>query len=316
VIFQKTKRRYLLTAVALVVAASLVHLFLNNRNNGQLVWPEVGQAAIGSVEDGLLARSPGIEKARPIASMAKVITALAIMEKKPFKPGQAGQVYTINKKDITGLRTYISDGCTVLPIHTGMNITQYQAMQRMLIASDNIMADILVERTFGSKAAYLRYTKVMLKRMGLSRTVVADASGFNPGTMSTPSEVVAIGIAALKNPVIAKIVALQRADLPVTGTIKNTNQLLGLHGIIGIKTGTTYKAGSCLLFAARYTSSGDGQKKTIVGVIMGNINHSTLYRDSKNLLASAKLCFAKDEGHTTFNFVSPSAKETVLLVAK
>ena len=133
----------------------------------------------------------------------------------------------------------------------------------------------------------MSYAQDMLKRMGLSRTVVDDASGFSPATVSTPSEFVAIGIAAVKNPVIARIVAQQQAEIPVAGIIKNTNQLLGIKGTIGIKTGTTDESGSCLLFAARYIGK-DGQKGTIVGVIMGDTNHSSLYRDSKDLLASAK----------------------------
>jgi len=256
----------------------------------QLVWPAVGQAAVGSVEDGLLASSSADEKLRPTASIAKVITALAVMEKQPLKPGQEGQTYTITRNNIEGLNAYISEGGSVLPILAGMRLTQYQALQRMLIASDNTVADILAERIFGSKEAYLLYARIMLQRMGLSRTIVADASGFNPATMSTPSELVSIGIAALKNPVIARIVAQQQAQTPVAGTIKNTNQLLGTDGIIGIKTGTTSKAGSCLLFAAGYTAK-DGQKGTIVGVIMGDTNHSILYSDTRDLLASAKQCF-------------------------
>jgi len=266
--------------------------FLKDRNDGQLAWPASGQAAIGSLEEGLLARSSANEKLRPTASMAKVITALAIMKKQPFKPGQEGQTYSITINDIARLNAYISEGGSVLPILIGMRLTQYQAMQRMLIASDNNMADILVERIFGSKEAYVLYAQNMLKAMGLGRTVVADASGFSSATVSTPSELVAIGIAALKNPVIAGIVAQQQARIPVAGIIKNTNQLLGTDGVIGIKTGTTGQAGSCLLFAARYTAR-NGQKGTIVGVIMGDKNHRTLYRDSRDLLASAK----QDFGH-------------------
>ena len=277
------------------------------QQNVQLAWPTAGQAAFGSVEEGLLARSSDHEKVRPTASMAKVITALAIMEKQPFKLGQAGQTYTISRNDIAGLNVYISAGGTVLPIVIGMKLTQYQAMQRMLIASDNNMADILVERIFGSKEAYLSYAQSMLKRMDLSRTVVADASGFSPATVSTPSEIVAIGIAALKNPVIARIVAQQQAQVPVAGLIKNTNQLLGIDGIIGIKTGTTDKAGSCLLFAARYTAK-DGQKRTIVGAIMGDTNHSRLFSDSKDLLASAKKGFGLVGAQSTGNVFEPSQK--------
>lgn len=277
------------------------------RQDVHLAWPAVGQAAVGTVEDGLLARSSDNEKARPTASMAKVITALAIMEKQPFKSGRKGQTYTITKNDIASLNAYIAKGGSVLPILIGMKLTQYQAMQRMLIASDNNMADILVERIFGSKEAYVLYAQNMLKRMDLNRTVVADACGFSPATVSTPSELVAIGIAALKNPVIARIVAQQQARIPVAGIIKNTNQLLGANGVIGIKTGTTDKAGSCLLFAARYTAK-DGQKGTIVGVIMGDANHRSLYKDSRDLLASAKQGFGLVEAQSTGNVVAPSPK--------
>lgn len=274
----------------------------------KLAWPAVGQAAIANVEDGLLARSSDNEKQRPIASMTKVITALAIMEKQPFKLGQEGQTYTVTKEDIESMSEYIEEDGSVQPLLIGTKLTQYQAMQRMLIASDNNMADILAERIFGSKKAYVSYAQDMLKRMGLSQTVVTDASGFSQDTVSTPSEMVAIGIAVLKNPVITEIVAQPQAQIlgdryPI---FKNTNQLLGIDDVIGIKTGTTDEAGSCLLFAARYVSK-DRQEKTIVGIIMGDTNHDSLYRDSRKLLASAKQGFGLVEARPTDNTVaSPS----------
>lgn len=282
----------------------------------QLAWPAVGQAAVGSVEDGLLASSSGNEKLRPTASMAKVITALAIMEKQPFELGQEGQTYTITREDIASMSAYITEDGSVLPLLIGTELTQYQAMQRMLLASDNNMADILAERIFGSKEAYVSYAHDMLKRMGLSRTVVADASGFNPKTVSTPSELVEIGIAALKNPVIAEIVDQQQAEIPGIRTpIQNTNQLLGTDGVIGIKTGTTDEAGSCLLFAARYTAK-DGQERTIVGVIMGDTNHDSLYSDSRKLLASAKQGFGLVEAQPADNTVASPPKQRMGLPPK
>jgi len=302
----RIKRFIALLLAALIFTGFLAHRFFSKdrketslkplQKKVHLAWPAVGQAAIGSVEDGLLASSSDNEMVRPTASMAKVITALAIMEKQTFKPGHEGQTYSITRNDMARLHAYISEGGSVLPILLNMKLTQYQAMQRMLIASDNNTADILAERIFGSREAYVSYAQNMLKRMGLSRTVVADASGFNPATVSTPSELVTIGIAALKIPVIAKIIAQHRAQLPVAGVIKNTNQLLGTDGIIGIKTGTTNKAGSCLLFAARYTAQ-EGKKGTIVGVIMGDTNHSTLFSDSRDLLVSAKQGFGLMNAH-------------------
>lgn len=268
-------------------SAESVPLQVTLAEDVQITWPTAGQAAIGSVEDGLLAHSTGNEEMRPTASMAKVITALAIMEKQPFELGQEGQTYTITSEDIANMSAYIAEDGLVLPLLIGMELTQYQALQRILIASDNNMVDILAERIFGSKEAYVSYAQDMLQRMELSQTVVADASGFSPYTVSTPSELVAIGIAALKNPVIAEIVAQPQAQIPVVGMITNTNQMLGDEGVIGIKTGTTNEAGSCLLFAARYTAK-NGQEKTIVGVIMGDTNHDSLYSDSRKLLMSVK----------------------------
>jgi serine-type D-Ala-D-Ala carboxypeptidase (penicillin-binding protein 5/6) len=271
-------------------SAETVPLQMTLAEDVQFAWPAVGQAAVASVEDGLLARSSDNEQLRPIASIAKVITALAIMEKQPFELGQEGQTYTITREDIANMSAYIAEDGSVLPLLIGTELTQFQAMQRMLIASDNNMADILVGRTFGSKEAYVSYANDMLKRMGLSQTMVADASGFSPDTASTPSELVTIGISALKNPVIAEIVAQPQAQIPDVGIITNTNQLLGDDGVIGIKTGTTDEAGHCLLFAARYVAE-DGEKVTIVGVIMGDTNAASLFSDSRILLASAKQGF-------------------------
>jgi D-alanyl-D-alanine carboxypeptidase (penicillin-binding protein 5/6) len=300
--------------LSLISAGFLASRFLNkgwanitgihSAKDTNVVWPADGQAAIGTVKKGWIAGSAGKEKPRPMASIAKVITALAIMEKKPFQPQQQGETYIITRDDIAGLNAYISEGGSVLPILVGMKLTQYEAMQRMLIASDNNNADVLVERIFGSKQAYLAYAQKMLNRMGLTKTVIADASGFSPHTVSTPSELITIGIAALKNPVIAKIVSQEQVRLPVAGTIKNTNQLLGIGGTIGIKTGTTSEAGSCLLFAAHGTGN-DGHMDTIVGVITGSINHQSLYRDCKNLLHSARELLGmhdqktEDQGDTT-----------------
>lgn len=272
------------------VASTGGDIALSTDENVPLVWPVDGQAAVGTTDGVILARSFANERPRPTASMAKIITALAIMEKQPLEPGQTGPTYTVTKQDMANLNAHIAENGSVLPLQMGMKLTQYEAMQRMLIASDNNMADMLAQKTFGSKKAYVAYARDMLERMGLHQTVVDDASGFSSATVSTPSELVMIGIAALKHPVIAEIVGQQQARLPVVGTIKNTNQLLGSDGVIGIKTGTTDEAGSCLLFAARYIKE-DGTPVTIVAVIMGEPDHTQLYSDSRQLLISVRQRF-------------------------
>jgi D-alanyl-D-alanine carboxypeptidase (penicillin-binding protein 5/6) len=238
--------------------------------------------------------------------MAKVITALAIMKKQPVSIGQTNPTYTITAEDVANYQAYVAQGGSVVPVYEGMKLTQYEAMQAMLIPSANNMADLLVDRVFGSKKAYTAYAQNMLKQMGLTHTAVADASGFSPDTTSTPSELVAIGIAALKDPVISEIVSQPLAQIPGVGLVQNTNELLGADGVIGIKTGTTDEAGNCLLFAARTTAK-NGQGKTIVGVIMGDRDAISLFSDSSQLLASAKQALGVSENESNGSVdMSPS----------
>lgn len=101
-----------------------------------------------------------------------------------------------------------------------------------------------------------------------------------------------IGKKALSNPVITEIVAQKQAEIPGSGLIKNTNQLLADRNVIGLKTGTTDEAGSCLLFAFNYTLE-DGTTETIIGTVMGVPNWPQLYREVRSLIESSKQNFSE-----------------------
>lgn len=64
---------------------------------------------------------------------------------------------------------------------------------------------------------------------------------------------------------------------------KNTNQLLGIEGYDGIKTGTTSAAGACLAASGR---RGDDQ---LVVVVLGSTSPDARYVDSRNLFRWAWL---------------------------
>jgi len=255
-----------------------------------LPWPAGGQAAIGSLEDGLLAVSSDNQAEKPMASMTKVVTALALMKKSPITPGQQGPAITLDAIDTGYYSSYLAKQGSVAPVALGQTITQYQAMQAMLVASANNLADSLVRHNFGTMEAYLDYASSMLKEMGLSQTRIADATGFSPNSVSTPSELIVLGQKLLGDPVLAGIVDMEQVSLPGIGVLRNTNQILGDPDVVGIKTGTTDEAGSCLLFAAHHRPDALSSKM-IIGVIMGEPGPNTLFRDSRNLLAAARQGF-------------------------
>jgi D-alanyl-D-alanine carboxypeptidase (penicillin-binding protein 5/6) len=107
--------------------------------------------------------------------------------------------------------------------------------------------------------------------------------------VSSPANLVEIGKLVLANPVLASVVKEKDAVLPSVGQVSNTNKLLGLNGVIGLKTGTTPEAGACLLFAAEMPV-GDSTV-TVVGVILGAPNHKVLNDSILTLLGTVNSAF-------------------------
>jgi len=254
-----------------------------------LAWPKYGQSAIGANGYGVLATN-GTNKPVPMASVAKVMLALAIMRAKPFAVGQPGATITLTSDDVALYDNYAAQGGSVVAVEEGEELTQYQALQALLLASANNIADTLARWAFGSMEGYLQYSNDLAKTLKLTNTHFADASGFSAQTVSTAADLVILGQAALANPVIAQIVSQKEATIPVAGAIQNVNYLLGQNGIVGIKTGNTEEAGGCYLFAAVQNITG-GQPVTIVGAIMGASSLSIALRDVGPLLTSTTAGF-------------------------
>jgi serine-type D-Ala-D-Ala carboxypeptidase (penicillin-binding protein 5/6) len=255
----------------------------------KLAWPSRGYAAIGAKDFGVLATN-GSQAPRPTASLSKLITALAALEKHPIKPGEQGPPITLTAADVALFEKYYAVGGVVVKVQEGEQVTLYQALQAILLPSANNMADSVAIWAFGSMDSYISYANAMVKRLGLTGTTVAtDASGMSPDTKSTTSDLIRLGELALANPVISEIVAQPSATIPVHGAISSANSRLGFNNIIGIKTGLTDEAGGCFMFAAKHEV--EGRPVTIIGVIMGASTLRSALAESEPLLNSAKPYF-------------------------
>lgn len=257
----------------------------------KLDWPAQAYAAIGAKGYGVLA-THGSQAQRPMASIAKLVTVLAVLQNHPLKPGQQGPTLTMTAKDVALFNKYFGMGGSYVKVEKGEKITEYQALEAILLPSANNMADSLAVWSYGSIDNYLKAGNELLAKHGLKQTVVAtDASGFAPGSLSTPSELVKLGELAMANPVIAQIVGKKSAAIPVHGIIYSANSRLGYNSIIGIKTGLTDQAGGCFLFAANHAVG--GQTVMLIGAIMHAPTLRDALHDSEPLLASAKPFFSR-----------------------
>lgn len=283
----------LLPAQAPALSQSIHSRWLETGVAPQLDWPGAKQAAVGAVGHGIVA-SNGQEVSAPMASTAKVIAALAILQKAPLSLGELGQTFTYTKADETNYFYYANRGGSVVHVKAGEQINQYQALQAMLIPSANNIAKSATGWVFGSEAEYVAYANQMLADLGLTNTHVADASGFSEATVSTARDLVVIGQKALANPVIAEIVAQTEATIPVHGKIVTTNKVMGQAGIDGIKTGHTNASGGCFLFSA--SRNIDGEQVRVVAAIMGAPSIESARASAPGLIEAVSLGFEKIVG--------------------
>ncbi len=214
-----------------------------------LPWPSVGSAAV-SVKGFDLLEAHGDGAPRPIASTTKIMTALLILEDHPLTPGQTGPVVTITAQDVADYQKAVSQDQSVVPVTAGEKLSELQLLQALLLPSGNNAADILAKWDAGSKEAFIAKMNARAAELGMSHTHYDDASGFSPRTVSTPSDLLILGAAAMNNPIFRQTVALDRATIPVAGVIYNVNSILGKDGNIGIKTGSTDEAGGCFVSAS------------------------------------------------------------------
>ncbi|WP_104087551.1 MULTISPECIES: D-alanyl-D-alanine carboxypeptidase family protein [unclassified Cryobacterium] len=233
----------------------------------QIAWPSVGRGALGAVGfDGVLSSSGG-EDPFPIASLAKMITSLVVLEHKPIVAGENGPDIHITDDDVQWLDDTIAENGSWAPVVSGSVFTQRQVLEVMMLPSANNYSKTLAIWAFGSVGAFLDATRTWLADHGLTGTTLTNTSGLGASNVSTTRDLVEIGKLALANPVLAGVVSEKTAILPNIGEIENLNSLLGTAGITGMKTGTDYDSGSCILFSAEVPVG--ATIITVVGAILG-----------------------------------------------
>jgi serine-type D-Ala-D-Ala carboxypeptidase (penicillin-binding protein 5/6) len=114
-----------------------------------------------------------------------------------------------------------------------------------LVHSADNYADLLARWDAGSIPAFVAKMNAAAASLGMRNTHFADASGVDPGSQSTASDILKVAQADMADPTFAALAKMPSITLPVAGTISTYTPLLGLAGIIGVKSGYTTAAGGC-----------------------------------------------------------------------
>jgi len=203
---------------------------------------------------------------QPIASIAKVMTALVILSE-----GGLNRRITVPKAVVGYVAKYGAEAAGLIP---GQTYTTDELLHIMLVMSAADAAYTLANAYGPGLPAFIAKMNIEASNLGLADTHFTSPDGLpyptEFSTYSTPADLVTLGEAAMQNPVFRSIVDLRYYNLPkgdghnaVSATTDDT--LLGTYdGLIGIKTGYTNAAGHTLLFEAVRNG------RTLIGVVLGS----------------------------------------------
>ena len=231
--------------------------------------PATGSFALVDDAGGLLAAAAP-DTPRPIASVAKTMTALVVLQADPLTPGAAGPILTMNANDVALYRETIAEQGSAVPVSAGEQLSERDLLLALMLPSANNIAETLALRVSGSRDAFIAGLNAEASALGMASTHFADPSGYNPATVSTPGDLVKLARASLAVPALAAVVATRSATLPDGTALANLDVLLGSSpGWLGIKTGWTPQAGGCLLFAVQHVYATGVAPVTVYGAVLG-----------------------------------------------
>lgn len=278
-------------------AAVIEHQKTLTQPAAQLDWPDDGSAAISAPDYPGATQFHGSDDSIPIASMTKTVTALVLLDKKPLEGDAEGPTISFTQKDVDIWNEVIADGGSWAPVEAGTSMTEKEALTAMLVPSANNYAISLVNWAFGSTGSFVSAANGWLKDKGFTGTKLVSPDGLDAGNVSTTKDLIGIGKLMLASPALSSIVSQKAVTLPGAGAQDNTNELLGIDGIDGIKTGNTDEAGYCLLFSAEVPVG--TAKVRVLGVVLGAADHDELWANVTGLLESMKTGFHEVQAATS-----------------
>ena len=247
------------------------------------------------MESGTVIAEKEADKARPIASVTKIMTLLLIAEAVDSGKLKLTDTVTVSEyaASMGGSQVFLEPGET-------------QDIETMIkcisISSANDACVAMAEHLAGSEGAFVEQMNAKAKSLGMNNTTFHNCCGLDvTGHVSCARDVALMSSELMKNhPWLTKytttwmdtIIHTTRRGSSEFG-LANTNKLLKQYnGITGLKTGSTDEAKYCL----SATAERNGVK--LVAVVLAAPDTKTRFREAAALLdyGFAKCTVYKDDG--------------------
>jgi serine-type D-Ala-D-Ala carboxypeptidase (penicillin-binding protein 5/6) len=261
----------------------------------RLPWPAAGQGAVAVPSVGVAVGSPG-QKPVPVASLTKLMTAYVVLHDHPLTGSAPGPDVTVTAADVADYDYDTSNDDTNAEVSLGEVLNERELMGGLLVHSADNYADLLARWDAGSVSAFVAKMNAAAGQLGMSKTHFADPSGISAASQSTASDILKVAAPDMADPVVDSLVQMRSVWLPEAGTITSYTPLIGLGGVIGVKSGVTTQAGGCDVLAVMHTVH--GVPTLVLSAITGQTGPGVLVTAGLHALDLADTA-AKDIGATS-----------------
>ena len=229
---------------AKVSKAAVVEAVLDK--DGQPILQSSGVMVLDA-KTGQTLYSKNAERATPIASITKLMTAMVVLDAKL----SLDEVLQINNEDVDLIKNTQSR----LPV--GAHFRRDDLMRLALMASDNRAAAALGRNYPGGILSFVDAMNAKAKALGLTATHFVDSSGLAPGNVASAADLGKLVAAASQYALINEYSTTGAVEVTLPDTKRrlsfvNTNALVRASDWqIGLsKTGFINESGKCLVMQA------------------------------------------------------------------
>jgi len=200
---------------------------------------------------------------RPVASLAKMATAAVAIDWATATGTNIGTAMITVPETIS-----LVGGPNPMNLRPGERLTLRDALFSAMLGSDNLAALTIADhvgrellRARGRHGepvvTFVAEMNRLAKALGMAQTRFNNPHGLdrprNPGALSSAADIARLSVYVMRKPPLTFITRQTERRVHVNGIegrrsflVRNTNELTGGEGVLGIKTGTTSAAGPCL----------------------------------------------------------------------
>jgi serine-type D-Ala-D-Ala carboxypeptidase (penicillin-binding protein 5/6) len=226
------------------------------------------EAAAYVIQDsttGFILDSSNGQKKLPVASLTKIATAMVVLDWAAQTNAELNQLAVV---PASAARVAVAQGVGLAP---GDRVSLRDLLYAAMMQSDNVSAETLADhvgRALGGGRdgspvdAFVAQMNALARAKDMLKTKFLNAHGLDNLERSVPTstaeDMARLTAYAMGNSAFRFYVSQKERKINITTAngeqtgylLRNTNELLGVNSIDGVKTGTTRRAGECLIISA------------------------------------------------------------------